>query len=113
MDPRERLKTTLKAYGDVARLVDREVMSWSKLPSEQQQAMDGVIVSLNQLSSVGSESVSTEAQFALGVIYENGRGIPSPRPARAAEAYQAAAEGGCKEALYNLAGLMRTVILFH
>ena len=87
-------------------LAEQKVVSWSLLPEEQQQQMDGVIERLNTLSTtVGG--VSTEAQFVLGVIYENGRGMPKPKPLRAAELYKSAAEAGGSQALYNLASMTR------
>jgi TPR repeat protein len=83
-----------------------QVISWNSLPEEQQREMDHVIESLNTLSQTLGD-VSTEAQFVLGVIYENARGMSKPKPLRAAELYKSAAEAGCSQALYNLAGMTR------
>lgn len=84
-------------------------MSWDSLPQTQQDIMNGVILSLNKLSTtLGDEAVCVQAHFILGVLYENGRGMTAPKFARAAEMYTYAAAGGCKEAMYNLASLTRT-----
>jgi TPR repeat protein len=103
-----KMQSTMRSYMKVASLVDREVMTWDKLPPEQQTEMNDVIKNLNLLAdnSVAGE-IATEAQFVLGVIYEHGRGMPQPKFDRAAELYQTSAEGGCTEALYNLGGLTR------
>lgn len=103
-----KFQSTMRTYMKVSALVDREVMTWNKLPSEQQTEMDDVIKNLNILADNSSAGeVSTEAQYVLGVIYENGRGMDKCKYDRAAELYQTAAEGGCTEALYNLGGLTR------
>lgn len=102
------MKATMRKYMNIAGLVDREVMTWDKLPTEQQRDMDEVIKNLNILADISTAGdIATEAQFVLGVIYENGRGMKHPKYDRAAELYQTAAEGGCTEALYNLGGLTR------
>jgi TPR repeat protein len=104
-----KMQSTMRTYSKIASLVDREVMSWNSLPLEQQSQMDEVIKDLNYLAtSSGSDEIATESQFILGVIYENGRGMDRPKYDRAAELYQSSAEGGCKEALSNLAGLTRS-----
>jgi TPR repeat protein len=104
-----RMQEALRQYGQVASLVDREVMTWHALPPEQQDGMDRVIETLNALSSTaGAGGVATEAAFVLGVLYQEGRGMPGPKCARAAECYHLAAEAGRVEALYNLACLTRT-----
>mmetsp|Transcript_22827 Transcript_22827/g.26852 ORF Transcript_22827/g.26852 Transcript_22827/m.26852 type:complete len:256 (-) Transcript_22827:122-889(-) len=106
---RRRMQSIMRSYMEIASLIDREVMSWNALKLEQQTQMDEVIKVLNVLSTTSGDSdLSTEAQFVLGVIYENGRGMSEPKYDRAAELYKSSAEGGCKEALYNLAGLTRT-----
>jgi TPR repeat protein len=104
-----RMQEALRRYGQVASLVDREVMGWHALDSEQQRDMDTVIETLNALSTTaGAGGVATEAAFVLGVLYQEGRGMPGPKCARAAECYQLAAEAGRTEALYNLACMTRT-----
>ena len=103
------MQEALRAYQLVASLVDREVMSWHALPTEQQASMDAAIRNLNTLAADGAAGgVAAEASFVLGVLYQEGRGMPHPKPARAAECYQAAAEAGSAEALFNLAGMTRT-----
>ena len=68
-----RMQETLRSYGTVAGLVDREVVAWDRLPEEQQRVMDKVIKELNQLSTDGEGGdVATEAQFVLGVLYQEG-----------------------------------------
>lgn len=104
-----RMQEALRRYGQVASLVDREVMGWHALPPPQQDDMDRVIEALNALASTaGAGGVATEAAFVLGVLYQEGRGMAGPKGARAAECYQVAAEAGRAEALYNLACLTRT-----
>jgi hypothetical protein len=108
-DPAKRMQDCLRRYEAVAMLVDREVMKWHSLPPEQQSIMDEVIVTLNELTmATGNDMLRKESCYVLGVLYDNGRGMPNPKPARAVELYQSAAEGGSKEALFNLATLTRT-----
>jgi TPR repeat protein len=108
LDPGSRMTEVMRSYREVSELVDREVMTWQKLPPAQQEAMDYVFRGLQALAGGTAELVATEAQFVLGLLFQEGRGLPQPSPARAAVMYRAAAQGGCKEALYNLAGLTRT-----
>ncbi len=105
---RVELRQALRRYLRVEALVERGAMDWPTLESEQQTEMDDIILILQRIAgnAGAGENVSSEAAYCLGCIFNTGRAMKTAKPARAAELFQQAAEGGHFEALYNL-GLIK------
>lgn len=95
----------------VLRIVQLFVRAWGSPPSRKprkgtKQSTDRAAVSPNPVKRLRQEAErgDAEAQYDLGLLYENGEGVPQNH-AEAAKWYQKAAEQGDADAQFDLGGM--------
>jgi len=96
--PEKVFEAAIRLYMVVDRLVERGHASWSTLPRSAQQDLDSVIIGLQTAADQGY----FEAQYNLGVMFREGRGVPQS-DVEAVRWYRKAADQGHPYAQHNLA----------
>ena len=95
--PEKLHEEALRRYFEVKRRVDRGEVSWGALPMVEQREMNEVV----KLWRLAAEQGHVDAQFNLGCMYENGRGVKQDY-SEAVRWYRMAAEQGYADAQHNI-----------
>ena len=95
--PEKVFEEALRRYLVIDRQIDRGETTWRTLSAEAKRELDAVVVGMKAAAEGGYD----QAQVNLGILYENGRGVPQSYK-ETAKWFRKAADQGHAKAMYKM-----------